>query len=122
LAVTIDLRKLRQPIFECFGGLLVGAHAVGSRVIIVARSLFSLPFAICTLHFAVFNLRPFAYPSKHLRRLQSPTSAAFSLGIPGRVVIRPHDSATPELALLACGRIAGRIHKPDAQAKAESSK
>jgi len=98
LAVTIDLRKLRQPIFECFGGLLVGAHAVGSCVIIATRSLFSLPFAICTLHFPFFNLRPFVYHSKHLRRLQSPTSAAFSLGIPGRLMIRPQDSATSKSA------------------------
>jgi hypothetical protein len=97
LAVTIDLRKLRQPISECFGGLLVAAHAV-SCVIIAARSLFSLPFALRNLHFAIFNLRPFVYHSKHLRRLQAPPSVAFSLGIPGRLMIRPQDSATSKSA------------------------
>jgi hypothetical protein len=50
------------------------------------------------LHFAIFNLRPFVYHSKHLRRLQSPTSAAFPLGKSGRVMIWAQDSATSKSA------------------------
>ena len=45
-------RELKQPIFECFGGLSVGAHAVGSCVVIAARSLFNLHFALFTFQFA----------------------------------------------------------------------